>query len=71
MLQLDVERLILDGTTTSVIVIVVVVDFIGHLRGFKFFLIEQATLDQFLNRVLVAQNTEALTVHVGIDFNLV
>ena len=52
-------------------VIVVVVDLVRHLRCSQLVLIEQPSLNQLLYCVLVAQDTQALPVHVGINLDLV
>jgi hypothetical protein len=71
MLELDVETLILYCATSPVMVIVVVVDLVRHLRGSQLVLVEQPSLDQLLDCVLFAQDTQALPVHVGINLDLV
>ena len=71
MLELDVETLILYCATSPVMVIVVVVDLLRHLRGSQLVLVEQPSLDQLLDCVLLAQDTQALPVYVGINLDLV
>ena len=71
MLELDVETLVLNCAASPIMVIVVVVDLVRHLRCSQLVLIEQPSLNQLLYCVLVAQDTQALPVHVGINLDLV
>jgi hypothetical protein len=71
MLELDVETLVLNCSTSPMMVIVVVVDLVRHLRCSQLVLIEQPSLNKLLYCVLVAQDTQALPVHVGINLDLV
>ena len=71
MLELDVETLVLNCAASPMMVIVVVVDLVRHLRCSQLVLIEQPSLNQLLYCVLVAQDTQALPVHVGINLDLV
>lgn len=71
MLELDVETFVLNCSTSPMMVIVVVVDLVRHLRCSQLVLIEQPSLNQLLYCVLVAQDTQALPVHVGINLDLV
>ena len=71
MLELDVETLILNCAASPVIAIVVVEDLVRHLRLSQLFFFEQPSLYQLLYCVLIAQDTQALPVHVGINLDLV
>ena len=71
MLEFDVETFVLNCAASPMMVIVVVVDLVRHLRCSQLVLIEQPSLNQLLYCVLVAQDTQALPVHVGINLDLV